>query len=66
MLCDYVLVMVGNKKTRVQIANDLEAFLGEDESKEFSLWLWELLKSVEGKRPFVEPRPGDLGELAAV
>jgi hypothetical protein len=24
VLCDYVLVMVGNKKTRSQIANDLE------------------------------------------
>ncbi len=24
VLCDYVLVMVGNKKTRCQIANDLE------------------------------------------
>ncbi len=24
VLCDYVLVMVGNKKTRLQIANDLE------------------------------------------
>jgi hypothetical protein len=76
--------MVGNKKTRLQIANDLEvaalfrsisrlyqiepasvhrvsdvliilqAFLGEQESKEFSLWLWELLRCVETKQPFVD------------
>jgi len=47
VLCDYVLVMVGNKKTSRQVALDLEAFLGPDEAEEFVTWLWELLSSVE-------------------
>ena len=32
----------------------IQAFLGDQESKEFSLWLWELLRCVEAKQPFVE------------
>ena len=47
VLCDYVLVMVGNKKTSRQVAIDLEAFLSPDEAEEFVTWLWELLSSVE-------------------
>jgi hypothetical protein len=32
------MVMVQNKKTRNQVATDLEAFLGADLSKTFSFW----------------------------
>ena len=49
VLCDYVLVMVGNKKTSRQVALDLEAFLGPEEAEQFVAWLWDLLESVENK-----------------
>jgi len=45
VLPEYVLVMVGNGKTEGQVAEDLEAFLGKDNAKDFSRWLWETLQS---------------------
>jgi hypothetical protein len=44
-----------------------QAFLGDRESKEFSLWLWELLKCVETKRPFVDrPSLHDQGPIRLI
>jgi len=37
-LQEYVLVMVGNGKTEAQVSEDLEAFLGKDNAKEFARW----------------------------
>lgn len=45
VLPEYVLVMVGNGKTEAQVSEDLEAFLGKDNAKEFARWLWETLMS---------------------
>jgi hypothetical protein len=38
-LTDYVMIMVANKKTEKQMAEDLELFLGgKDQSTSFSSW----------------------------
>jgi len=43
VLPEYILVMIQNKKNRMQVQSDLEAFLGPDSSRTFSIWLWEIL-----------------------
>lgn len=63
---EYVLVMIQNKKTRAQVVQDLDAFLGE-KAKDFAYWfvhtfffsparLWEILASYEkeGKLPEIK------------
>jgi len=65
VLCDYVMVMVGNQKTSEQIAQDLDAFLGPDEAKEFVTWLWELLTSVEKKTIVLTDEEKKLSQAAA-
>ena len=49
-LTDYVMIMVSNKKSEKQMAEDLELFLGGiDQSTKFSSWLHSNLKSITSK-----------------
>lgn len=39
VLPEYIIVMVGNRKTRQQITNELETFMGYEIANEFTSWL---------------------------
>ena len=40
------MVMVANHKSKSQVASDLEAFLGSDQSQTFTAWLWDALHAM--------------------
>eukprot|EP00026_Physarum_polycephalum_P005012 Phypoly_transcript_05038.p1 GENE.Phypoly_transcript_05038~~Phypoly_transcript_05038.p1 ORF type:complete len:587 (-),score=75.16 Phypoly_transcript_05038:164-1924(-) len=46
VLPEYVMVMVANHKSKGQVASDLEAFLGPDQSQTFTAWLWDALHAM--------------------
>ncbi|XP_069552754.1 zinc finger CCCH domain-containing protein 14 isoform X1 [Brachyistius frenatus] len=66
-LPDYIMVMVANKKTSQQMADDLSLFLGNNTAK-FTAWLQgvlEKLRSVAGEPPSLkQPLPSDSGTVA--
>eukprot|EP01087_Luapelamoeba_hula_P013045 TRINITY_DN3703_c0_g1_i2.p1 TRINITY_DN3703_c0_g1~~TRINITY_DN3703_c0_g1_i2.p1 ORF type:complete len:408 (+),score=22.53 TRINITY_DN3703_c0_g1_i2:62-1285(+) len=43
VLPEYIVVMVGNRKSCAHLCEDLEAFLGKEGATAFSLWLWDTL-----------------------
>lgn len=45
-LCDYIMVMIANHKTRYQMKDDLSLFLGKD-TDHFVDWLHDLLKNMK-------------------
>jgi len=45
LFSDYILVMVANKKSMLQMEDDLEIFL-HDRSKEFTKWLFAVLEKL--------------------
>eukprot|EP01103_Thecamoeba_quadrilineata_P011696 TRINITY_DN2840_c0_g1_i1.p1 TRINITY_DN2840_c0_g1~~TRINITY_DN2840_c0_g1_i1.p1 ORF type:complete len:373 (-),score=65.55 TRINITY_DN2840_c0_g1_i1:131-1249(-) len=55
VLSEYVIVMVANQKTKQQVADSLEAFLGQSLSAEFTQWLWNTLDSKLSTKKSIEP-----------
>merc|ERR1711990_219327 len=51
---DYILLMIGNKRTRSQIRAELGLFMTESETEHFCSWLFKILDKLHEKRKKIE------------
>ena len=51
---DYILLMIGNKRTRSQIRSELGLFMSDDDTEHFCVWLFKILDKLHEKRRKIE------------
>eukprot|EP00898_Chlorokybus_atmophyticus_P004821 jgi/Chlat1/533/Chrsp103S00012 len=66
VLVEYVLVMLSHGRSRSQMAQDLEAFLGAKPAESFSKWLWQHLTEQRDTYVPLANKSADAGELSSL
>ena len=51
---DYILLMIGNKRTRSEIRGELSLFMSDDDTELFCSWLFKILDKLHEKRKKIE------------
>ena len=65
VLCEYVMVMIGNRKPLGEIASALEELIGDEDQPDlgtrFGMWLWENLSEPDDRQAAAAPRRAAVG-----